>query len=136
MVPVRDVAVLVRYYMSTAVSIPPAITIRADSITPTTGGDRTDLRPTGVRVHIKRRWRAFPAQPTPFSLSSTGRTHHVRLVGKPKRRKRARALHKAHSSPANLPASSFHPVSMGSATERTQCCTADLTEASKFNSVC
>src|SRR5271165_95008 len=80
MVPVRDVAVLVRYFMSAAVSIPPTITIRADSITPTTGGDRTDLRPHGVPANINRRWRAFPAQATPFSLSITRPTHHVRLV--------------------------------------------------------
>ena len=80
MASVQDVAVLVRYFMSTAVSIPPTITIRAHSITLTTGGDRTDLRPHGVPAHIKRRWRAFPAQETPFSLSITRRTHHVRLV--------------------------------------------------------
>ena len=134
MASVRDVAVLVRYFMSTAVSIPPTITIRADSIMPATGGDRTDLRPHGVPTLITRRWRAFPAQRPLFHCRSLAEPIMFASCGKPKRRKRARALHKAHSSPANLPASSFNPASMRSATERTQYCTPDLTEASRLRS--
>ena len=120
----------VRYFMSTAVSIPPIITLRAHSIAPAIGGDRTDLRPPGVPALITRRWRAFPAQRPLFHCRSLARPVMLAPPGKPKRRKRARALHKAHSSPANLPASSFNPASMRSATERTQYCTPDLTEAS------
>src|SRR5271165_1530184 len=132
MASVRDVAVLVRYFMSTAVSIPPTITIRADSITPATGGDRTDLRPPGVPALITRRWRALPAQRPLFHCRSLAEPIMFASCGKPKRRKRARALHKAHSSPVNLPASSFNPASMRSATEPTQYCTPDLTEASSL----
>ena len=52
---------------------------------------------------------------------------------KPTRRHSEAARHKAHSSAsANLPASSFNPASMRSATVRTKCCAADLTEASRF----
>jgi hypothetical protein len=43
MASVQDVAVLVRYFMSAAVTIPPTITVRAQSIMPTIGGDRNDL---------------------------------------------------------------------------------------------
>ena len=35
MASVQDVAVLVRYFMSAAVTIPPTITVRAHSMTPT-----------------------------------------------------------------------------------------------------
>ena len=83
------------------------------------------------------RWRARDGQvephaghaPGPLALQS-----HVHASGQDElaRRKRALALYKAHSSPANLPASSFNPASMRSATERTQYCTPDLTEASRF----
>jgi hypothetical protein len=56
------------------------ISVRAHSIAPPIGGRQNDLRPHGVPAHIKRRWRAFPAQATPVSLSITRQTHHVRLA--------------------------------------------------------
>ena len=80
MASVQDVAVLVRYFMSAAVTIPPTITLRAHSIAPTIGGDRTDLRPPGVAALITRHWRALPAQASPVSLSIARQTHHVRLA--------------------------------------------------------
>jgi hypothetical protein len=54
MASVQDVAVLVRYFMSAAVTIPPTITVRAQSIMPTIGGDRNDLSPPEVAALIIR----------------------------------------------------------------------------------
>ena len=45
MASVQNIAVLVRYFMSTDVTIPPTISVRAHSIPPTIGGDRNDLSP-------------------------------------------------------------------------------------------
>ena len=44
--------------MSAAVTIPPTITVRALSITPTIGGDRNNLSPPEVAALIRRYWRA------------------------------------------------------------------------------
>src|SRR5271156_3376478 len=78
MASVQDVAVLVRYFMSAAVTIPPTITVRAQSFMPTIGGDRNDLSPPEVAALIRRYWRALPAHARPVSLSAARQTHHVR----------------------------------------------------------
>ena len=120
MTSVQDVAVLVRYIMSTAVTIPPTITVRAFSIAPTIGGERDDLSLPEVPALIKRYWRALPAHATSCSQPIARQIHHVPRACQAQRRKRALAVHKAHSvAGAKLPAPSFNPASMRSASART-----------------
>ena len=101
MASVQNIAVLVRYFMSTDVTIPPTISVRAHSIPPTIGGDRNDLSPPEVAALIRRHWRArmqalFRCRPLakPFIFASHG---------KPERRKCARASHKPHSVASEPP---------------------------------
>ena len=54
--------------MSTDVTIPPTISVRAHSIPPTIGGDRNDLSPPEVATLIRRHWRAH-AGPVPLSAA-------------------------------------------------------------------
>src|SRR5271155_2943668 len=78
MASVQNIAVLVRYFMSTDVTIPPTISVRAHSIPPTIGGDRNDLLPRGVTALITSRSGAVPARASPSSPSTARRTDQVR----------------------------------------------------------
>ena len=80
MASVQNIAVLVRYFMSTDVTIPPTISVRAHSIPPTIGGDRNDLSLPEVAALIRRYWRALPAHAGPISLSAARQTLHLRLA--------------------------------------------------------
>src|ERR1700722_13559790 len=131
---VREAAVLVRHFMSATMTIPPTISIRVlpsrrqlevvEAICTLTAS-----QPASHNIGARS-----PRERTPICFRSLIKTIMLASHGcKPTRRHSEAARHKAHSSAsANLPASSFNPASMRSATVRTKCCAADLTEASRF----
>ena len=69
--------------MSAAVTIPPTITVRAQSIMPTIGGDRNDLSPPEVATLIRRYWRALPAHASPFRCRPLAKPIMFASRGKP-----------------------------------------------------
>ena len=76
----QDVAVLVRHFMSPAMTIPPTITLRAHSLAPTIGRDRNDLLPHCVTALITSQSGAVPARASLSSPSTARRTGQVRLA--------------------------------------------------------
>ena len=80
MVSVQEAAVLVRHFMSAAMTIPPTISLRVYPIAPPIGGPRSDLRPHGVAAFIPRHWRALPARANLDLLPIACQNDHARLA--------------------------------------------------------
>ena len=101
MASVQNIAVLVRYFMSTDVTIPPTISVRAHSIPPTIGGDRNDFEPSRSRNAHQTLLARIPAHAGPVSLSAARQTLH--FLASPSDESALAPHTNPIASPANLP---------------------------------
>src|SRR5471030_2980789 len=83
---VQEAAVLVRYFMSATMTIPPTISLRVYPVAPPIGGRRSDLRPRGGSACILQHWRAPSTRANPDLLPIVRQNHHARLGPRQARR--------------------------------------------------
>src|SRR5471030_185867 len=76
---VQEAAVLVRYFMSATMTIPPTISLRVYPVAPPIGGRRSDLRPRGGAACILQHWRAPSTRANPDLLPIVRQNHPARL---------------------------------------------------------